>query len=87
MGLRWAQAACMQSALERGLGTRGAHVEHALHGCDAGRVKTQRLVERRRVLPSRKEGIQCGARYEVRARRREGVRWRLNKQRLKQGPT
>ena len=35
----------------------GAHVEHVLHGCDAGRVEAQRLVECRRVLPSRKEGI------------------------------
>ena len=25
---------------------RGAHVKHAKHGCDAGRVETQRLVER-----------------------------------------
>ena len=24
----------------------GAHPEHALHGCDAGRVEAQRLVER-----------------------------------------
>jgi len=32
--------------------TRGAHVEHASHVCDAGRVEAQRLVERRRVLPT-----------------------------------
>ena len=43
-------------------GTRGAHVEHAVHGRDAGRVEAQRLVERRRFLPSRKEGIRCGPR-------------------------
>eukprot|EP00964_Phaeocystis_antarctica_P156657 scaffold126464_cov39-Phaeocystis_antarctica.AAC.1 len=41
---------------------RGAHLEHPLHGCDAGRVEAQRLVERVRVLPSRKEGVRCGAR-------------------------
>eukprot|EP00964_Phaeocystis_antarctica_P030331 scaffold17120_cov41-Phaeocystis_antarctica.AAC.4 len=35
---------------------RGAHVEHAAHVRDAGRVEAQRLVERRRDLPSRKEG-------------------------------
>ena len=34
-----------------GQGTRGAHVEHVAHGCDAGGVETQRLVERRRALP------------------------------------
>ena len=37
-----------------GQGTRGADQKHALHGCDFGRVETQRLVERVRVLPSRK---------------------------------
>ena len=35
---------------------RGAHVEHVAHGSDAGRVEAERLVERRRALPSRKEG-------------------------------
>ena len=29
----------------------GAHSEHVSHGCDAGGVEAQRLVERRRVLP------------------------------------
>ena len=33
---------------------RGAHQEHLLHGCDAGRVEAQWLVERRRFLPSKK---------------------------------
>eukprot|EP00964_Phaeocystis_antarctica_P089532 scaffold57163_cov58-Phaeocystis_antarctica.AAC.1 len=41
---------------------RGAHPEHALHGCDARRVEAERLVECHRVLPSRKEGVRCGAR-------------------------
>eukprot|EP00964_Phaeocystis_antarctica_P057080 scaffold33736_cov50-Phaeocystis_antarctica.AAC.4 len=41
---------------------RGAHVEHVEHGCDLGRVEAERLVERRRVLPSRKEGVRCGVR-------------------------
>eukprot|EP00964_Phaeocystis_antarctica_P008904 scaffold4824_cov69-Phaeocystis_antarctica.AAC.2 len=43
-------------------GMRGAHREHAVHGCDAGRVEAQRLVEGPRVLPSRKEGMRCRAR-------------------------
>jgi hypothetical protein len=50
-----------------GQGTRGAHVEHAPHVRDLGRVKVEWLVERRRVLPSRKEGVRCGG--EVRAGR------------------
>ena len=37
---------------DQGRGTRGAHIEHAAHVCDAGGVEAQRLVERRRVLPS-----------------------------------
>eukprot|EP00964_Phaeocystis_antarctica_P136110 scaffold100520_cov42-Phaeocystis_antarctica.AAC.1 len=45
-----------------GQDTRGAHFEHAVHVLHAGRVEAQRLVERLRVLPSRKEGVQCGAR-------------------------
>ena len=27
-------------------GTGGAHLKHDVHGCDAGRVETQRLIER-----------------------------------------
>ena len=39
-------------------GTRGgAHVEHAAHVRDAGRVEAQRLIEGRRALPSRKQGM------------------------------
>ena len=53
-------------------GTRGAHVEHDAHGRDAGGVEAQRLVEGRRVLPSRREGMRCGG-GEVRAGRREGL--------------
>ena len=44
----------------RAKGTRGAHIEHAEHGCDLGRVKAQRLVEDKCELPSRKEGMRCG---------------------------
>jgi hypothetical protein len=40
-------------------GTRGAHSEHVVHGRDAGGVEAQRLVEGRRVLPSRREGKRC----------------------------
>ena len=52
-------------------GRRGAHEEHELHVRDAGRVEAQRLVERRRDLPSRKEGV-----YDARrgvGRTREGM--------------
>ena len=42
-----------------GRGTRGAHRKHVVHGCDAGRVEAQRLVERRQPLPSGKERIRC----------------------------
>jgi len=42
-------------------GTRGAHVEHVGHVRDLGRVEAQRLVEPR-LLPSRWEGMRCGAR-------------------------
>jgi len=47
-------------------GTRGAHLEHALHGRDLGRVEAERLVERRRGLPSRKAGMQRGERGAAR---------------------
>ena len=42
---------------------RGAHVKHLAHVLDAGRVDAQRLVELRHALalPSRKEGVRCGA--------------------------
>ena len=42
-------------------GTRGAHIEHELDGCDAGGVEAQRLVEGRRALSSRKGSIGRGA--------------------------
>ena len=53
-------------------GTRGAHEEHVAHGRDAGGVEAQRLVEGRRLLPSRREGKRCGG-GEVRAGRQEGL--------------
>ena len=40
---------------------RRAHLKHAFHVPDAGRVEAQRLVERRRLLQSRKGGIGGGA--------------------------
>ena len=45
---------------DRAQGTRGAHIKHVAHVCGFGRVETQRLVERRRPLPSRKKGMQSG---------------------------
>ena len=50
-------------------GTGRAHPKHARHGGDAGRVEAQRLVERKRVLPSQKEGIhgRRHVRWEARA--------------------
>ena len=53
-------------------GTGRAHIKHGLHGGDAGRVEAQRLVERRRALPSRKEGIQ-GRRHVGREARACGL--------------
>ena len=53
------------SAGDRGEGTHpGTHMKHVLHGCDAGRVEAQRLVEVLRALPTRKVGIRAGARCE-----------------------
>ena len=46
-----------------GQGTRGAHLEHDSHVRDLGRVEAERLVERRRVLPSPKAGMRRGKRY------------------------
>ena len=46
-----------------GQGTRGAHIEHEAHVRDLGRVEAERLVERRRFLPSRNAGMRCRARY------------------------
>ena len=52
-----------------GQGRRGAHPEHFVHVRNAGRVEAmveaQRLVERRRPLPSQTEGIRCGAEFRV----------------------
>jgi len=70
----------------RGQGTRGAHVEHAVHVRNHGGVEAQRLVVRRRLLPSRREGQ--AMRGEVRAGRREGVRrWRRKRGMHGEGPT
>ena len=49
-----------------GQGTRGAHVEHLEHGRDLGRVEAERLVERRRFLPSRRAGMRCEKRCAAR---------------------
>ena len=64
-----AQAACLGKVRLKvgGQGTPGAHVEHAAHVRDLGRVEAQRLVEGIRALPSRKGGMRC--RGEVRAGR------------------
>ena len=58
-------------------GTRGAHEKHVLHACDAGRVEAQRLVERRRFLPSGKGSLGRGAT----CRPGGGVGWRRRKER------
>ena len=57
---------------------RGAHVEHAAHVRDAGRVEAERLVERRRALPSRKAGVRCGARCGLGGGRGMGRRQRTS---------
>ena len=68
-------------------GAGGAHVEHGVHGRDAGRVEAQRLVERLRFLPSRKggtravrNGVRTGSRGD-----RSGLRPRM--QRAREGST
>ena len=58
-----AQGAC-RLGLDCRLGARrprGAYPKHVAHVCDAGRVETQRLIERRRALPSRERGMRCDA--------------------------
>ena len=60
------QAACtgrVRLKAVGGQGTRGAHSEHGVHARDLGRVEAERLVERVRVLPSRKVGMRCEKRY------------------------
>ena len=52
----------------QGWGPGHAHVEHALHGCDAGGVEAYWLVELSSFLSSRKEDIRCRARCGVRRR-------------------
>ena len=63
-GAMAAHAACtrMDRLKALGQGTRGAHLEHAVHVRDLGRVEAERLVERRRALPSRKAGMRRGKR-------------------------
>ena len=48
----------------------GAHHEHVAHGCDAGGVEAQRLVEHPRALP-RVEGRECFAERSILVGRRE----------------
>ena len=57
-------AAC-RGGLDCRLGGRargGAHPEHVAHGCDAGGVEAQRLVERRRALPRVERRASVGGR-------------------------
>ena len=64
---------------------RGAHPEHVTHVRDAGRVEAERLVERIRGLPSRKEGARCRARCGPKAG--EGVgRRRHERHARREGP-
>ena len=81
-----AQAACWQDPTVEasGRGAREAHRKHVLHSCDAGRVEAQRLVERRRALPSRKGSIGRGATCRPGGGRVWG--WRRRKQRVQGGP-
>ena len=61
-----ARSACARGGPDSRLcgsqGTRGAHPEHFAHVRDLGRVEAERLVERLRVLPSRKAGMRRGKR-------------------------
>ena len=58
-----------------------AHLEHVAHGCDAGGVKAQRLVESIRILPSPKRGIR--QRDDACGTRRCGTERRANQQRIR----
>eukprot|EP00964_Phaeocystis_antarctica_P151299 scaffold118873_cov60-Phaeocystis_antarctica.AAC.1 len=64
-GDRDARSVAGRARLQIGSRARGgAHVEHLAHVRGAGGVEAQRLVECRRALPSRKEGMRCVARCE-----------------------
>eukprot|EP00964_Phaeocystis_antarctica_P018819 scaffold10367_cov70-Phaeocystis_antarctica.AAC.1 len=74
---RWTTAAAssVQGRARLQIGGRarvGAHQEHVGHGCDAGRVEAQRLVERRCALPRVKRRA-CGAERGVRVGGQQAV--------------
>ena len=62
MGVAVVQAACREDVTGEWVAWAGAapHVKHPGHARDFGRVETQRLVERRRRLPSPKGGMLRG---------------------------
>ena len=64
----------------------GAHREHVGHGCDAGRVEAQRLVECQRALPTL-ERRACGARRGVGVGGQQAVDDRGGTQRAGEGAT
>ena len=69
------QVACKESqAGNGGQGTRGAHLKHVAHGCHAGRVEAQRLVERIHHLPSQQRACE-EARMQGEARTGDGRVW------------
>ena len=83
-----AHAASRERARLEGLGAQeigGAHVKHLAHACDARSIEAQWLVERRCVLPSRKEGVRCGARCAGRGREDMGRRQRTSGMHGKRG--
>eukprot|EP00964_Phaeocystis_antarctica_P155170 scaffold124174_cov48-Phaeocystis_antarctica.AAC.3 len=74
------------SAQEAGFqDTRGAHIEHAVHARNFRGVEAQRLVEARRALPSRKEGIRDAGRG-ARTGRWKGVGWWRRNRHARRGP-
>ena len=64
VGVAVVQAACGEDVTGEWVAWAGAepHLKHPVHACDAGRVETQRLVERRRRLPSPK-GVMLRGRH------------------------
>jgi len=62
VGAAVVQAACGEDMAGEWVAWAGAapHVKHVRHARDFGRVETQRLVERRRILPSPKGGMLRG---------------------------
>ena len=59
-GRRGGGASRMQGRARLEIRGEGTHIKHAVHGCDAGRVEAQRLVERARAVEHVGHGCDAG---------------------------